>query len=234
MKKSMLLLTSVLFVLSGCSIPNEGDMAVLNDLLPGSTESLITEDTEEQDYWHAETEPVGNSYSDNHTVFERMVEVGSAEWTDCTIKVDDLEYKLQCPLSSFIDDGWTVMSNSKEYEEMTIKPGDNFAMYFQRKGKNIRLAITNPTDSEQAYKDCIVHAISGMNSSSASKVDVAGITLDNTREEVVAKLGEPFSYFEDAGIGTTTTTYTTTGIEREFIIVYNEDNTIRYMEVVQH
>ena len=135
---------------------------------------------------NTETKTEPPAYLDDYV---RPTELGNDIFSGNVELFDGMIVKLPVPLREFLNNGWTVLSASRNYvvskETMIAQIGKN--------GVTIDVEIKNSGDYQTTLENCIVHKIKATTSETEPQMIITlpgGISLGMKREELLSALPE--------------------------------------------
>ena len=157
-------------------------------------ENLIAKETSSSSKSSGDVPDVVKNYSAPSSV--------GKSWDSFDLKYADSYYHLPAPVSSFIDNGWTMVSDGNE---MLAAKDSTVGVELRKDNQVLRASVRNYADTEQPITNCFL--ISLKSSEFDTKVSIElpkGITEKSKPDDIIAAYGEPtnkdssssFDYYE--------------------------------------
>ena len=156
-----------------------------------NTESNTVDSIELENLIAKETSSSSKSSGDVPDVVKNYTAPSSAgkSWDSFDLKYADSYYHLPAPVSSFIDNGWTMVSDGNE---MLAAKDSTVRVQLRKDNQVLSASVRNYADTEQPITNCFL--ISLKSSEYEAKVSIElpkGITEKSKPEDIIAAYGEP-------------------------------------------
>jgi len=110
------------------------------------------------------------------------------------VKIEGDLYQLPCPVSAFIDNGWTVIQQSGD-----VVAGGKDSIRMEKNGKKLDLSIINYAEYQTTVENCTVYKVYVDNYGTVSIYagpETSGITIGAAKAKVDALVTSDVNYYE--------------------------------------
>jgi hypothetical protein len=156
-----------------------------------NTESKTVDSIELENLIAKETSSATKSSGDVPDVVKNYTAPSSVgkSWDSFDLKYADAYYHLPAPVSSFIDNGWTMVSDGNK---MLAAQDSTVGVELRKDNQVLSASVRNYADTEQPITNCFL--ISLKSSELDTKVSIElpkGITEKSKPKDIIAAYGEP-------------------------------------------
>lgn len=144
-------------------------------------ENLITTETSSSSKSSGEVPDVVKNYT-------APASVGKT-WDSFDLKYADAYYHLPAPVSSFIDNGWTMVTDGNE---MLAAKDSTVGVELRKDNQVLSASVRNYTDTEQPVSNCFLTSVKTSEYEAKVSIELPqGITEKSKTEDILAAYGEP-------------------------------------------